>query len=411
MSPDRRVRLSAIPLLVVLSLIAGLALGVAVPVAGPSLSPSSSGPPPAVVHLNVTVLLQPNVTDSGATVVLRAIVTENGAPEQNATVSFTSSAGGTFFPLTGSTGVGGEVNTSFTAPTVTVATTLSLTASATHAGFVPGAASANLTVQPTGYYLIATPSFPQGTSLHSGATDLIVVRVTNNNGLPVAGANVSMGTTGGSVTPSLATSGPNGNATLTLRAPTVSVATQVWLLFIASAAGYSNASAIASVTVNTGVAPSLYVTLITTGTGKALAAGATLAVTAEVTNATYVPVSGANVTLILSDGTSSPGVVVTGATGDANFTFTAPSGLSQLTNVTITASATATGYGSGSATTTVEVAPSTVSQTTSNPTDYWWLWLLIVVLVVALVVAVIYRRRRRRPTAAAPPSAPPTPPS
>ena len=202
----------------------------------------------------------------------------------------------------------------------------------------------------------------------------------------------------------------DGWNTLTLRAPTVSVATQVWLLFIASAGGYSNASAIASVTVNTGVAPSLYVTLITTGTGKALAAGATLAVTAEVTNATDVPVSGANVTLILSDGTSSPGVVVTGATGDANFTFTAPSVLSQTTNVTITASATATGYGSGSTTTTVEVAPSIVSHNTSNLSDYGWLWLVIVVLVVALVAAVIYRRRRR-PTAAAAPSAPPTPPS
>ncbi len=386
----------AVPL-AILSVIGLLALGVAITPGGPVGSASGisgSGLSPALTHLSVTITLQPNVTSSGATVALRARVTDNGSSVTNATVSFASSAGGTFYPQTGDTGVGGEVNTSFTTPSVTSVAHLALTASATRSGLLPGSGSANLTVQPTGPYLIATPSFPQGTSVHSSASDLIVVRVTDNHGNPVAGANVTLGTTSGTVTPAIATSGTTGNATLTLRAPTVSVATQVWLLFIATAAEYANGSNISAVTVNSGVAPSLDVTLTLAGAATTVDGGASPGLSARVTNATGVVVVGANVTLILSDGTSSPGSIVTGASGYANFTFSAPSGFTKTTNVTITASATASGYQAGSATVTVAVSPSSASQPNSSAATYWWLWLLGGVIAVVIVVAVVARRRR-----------------
>jgi hypothetical protein len=406
MPTHKIVALSALLLLV------GIAV-VALPISAPPGGLASSSrmsllaTPASTTHLVVRVALQPEVTVSGATVVLRAWVTGSNAVMPGVTVSFSSGAGGTFFPQSATTGTAGEVNASFSAPTVTTTTAVPLTASAssTGTGFLPGSASANLTVEPSGAYLVATPSFPQGTAVHSGASDLVVIRVTDNHGSPVSGATVTMGTTAGTVTPAAATTGSTGNATLTLNAPTVSVATQAWLLFIANASGYRNGSAIAPVTVDSGVAASLYVTLTPASSSVAGGGSVALTVVVRAVNGSGTLVSGADVTLILSDGTSSPGAVVTGTTGTANFTYFAPGSLSRITNVTITASATATNYAAGSATATVTV---NAAKSPANPlAGLWWLWLALLVALVAIVVGVVASRRRRKKEA--PPSDSPPP--
>jgi len=360
-------------------------------------------------HLVVKVAAQPNSTYSGATVVLRAWVTGNGTLQSGITVSFSSSGAGSFSPSTGTTGQNGEVNTSFMAPTVTSTQTLVLTASAssTGSGFLPGSGSANLTLHPTGPFLTVTPSFPQGTSIHSASSDLIVGRVTDQSGAPVGGANVTLEVTRGTVTPMVGVSGPSGNVTFTLRAPTVTNATQDGLLFIANATGYANGSAIAFVTVNSGVATSLYVT-INPVTGSLPAGEAVhVSVTVRSSNATGTLVAGANVTLILSDGQYSPAQASTTTQGTANFTFVAPTSLAKASLVTVTASATATNFAPGSATASYTVA----AASTPPPPSFWssyWLWLLVVLLV-AVVILVIALAARRRPRAP-PPTTPPSPP-
>jgi hypothetical protein len=382
---------------------------------------SSLGAPPAggiqysipSNHLVVTVAIEPNTTYSGATVVVRAWVTGNATPQSNVTVSFASNGGGSFSPATGSTGRFGEVNTSFTAPSVTSTGVLALTASAsaTGSGFLPGSTSGNLTVRPTGPFLVVTPSFPQGTSIHSASSDLIVGRVTDKTGAPVAGANVTLGATRGTVTPVVGVSGPSGNVTFTLRAPTVTTATQDGLLFIANSTGYSNGSAIAFVTVNSGVATSLYVTI--SPVVENVSGGATVHVTVTVrsTNATGTLIAGANVSLILSDGKYSPTNASTTAQGTANFTFVAPTALAKASLVTVTASATATNFAPGSATASYTVAAA------SPPPSAWssyWLWLLLAVLVAVMIVVIVVasKGRRRAPPAATPPTAtPPSPPA
>jgi adhesin/invasin len=376
--------------------------------AGPVSGVSGVGAP---AHFVVAIAVEPNTTYSTATVVLRAWVTGNATPQANVTVSFSSSGGGSFSPATGITGVLGEVNTSFTAPPVGSAQRLVLTASAssTGSGFLPGSGAGNLTVLPSGPFLVVTPSFPQGTSVHSGASDLIVARVTDSKGAPVSGANVTLGSTRGTASPTVGVSGPSGNVTFTLRAPSVTVATRAVLLFVANASGYANASTIASVTVNTGVAASLYVT-INPATGNLSAGGSVrVMVTVRSTNTTGVLIAGANVSLILSDGTYSPTLVITGSAGTANFTFVAPPTLTKPATVTVTASATATNYAAGSATATYAVAAA--APTPAGGLSTSWLWILIAILIVAVIVAVIVaaRRRRRVPPPATPPQ--PSPPS
>ncbi len=377
--------------------------------AGPVAGVQAAMPP---AHVVVTVAVEPNTTYSNATVVLRAWVMGNATPRANVTVSFSSSGGGIFSPATGSTGVFGEVNTSFTAPPVgsTQRLVLMASASSTGSGFLPGSGSGNLTVRPLGPFLVVTPSFPQGRSVHSGASDLIVARVTDSKGAPVGGANVTLGSTRGTVSPTVGVSGPSGNATFTLRAPSVTSATQVALLFVATATGYANGSEIASVTVNSGVAASLSVT-INPATGNLTAGGSVrVTITVRSTNLTGALVAGANVSLILSDGTYSPTSVVTGSAGTANFTFVAPPSLTKPATVTVTGSATATNYAAGSATATYAVAAA--APTPAGVSSTSWFWLLIAILIIAVIVAVIVAARRRRrapPPATTPPQ--PSPPS
>jgi hypothetical protein len=395
------------PVLAILIALSGLLL-VGLAAAGPTAGPAYTAPPSS---LAVKVTLAPNVTYSGATVVLHAWVTGNGSAQPGITVSFSSSAGGSFSPSTGSTGSFGEVNTSFTAPSVasTQSIVLTASASATGSGFLPGSGSAGLTVHASGAYLVVTPSFPQGTTVHSASSDLIVGRVTDAAGQPVAGANVTLAPTRGSVTPAVAVSGPSGNTTFTLRAPTVTNATQVWLLFGANATGYANGSATAPITVNSGVAVSLYVA-VTPSTGNVSAGGTVhLSVTVRSTNASGTLVSGANVTLILSDGTYGPSLVLTNAQGIANFTYTAPFHLGKPSLVTVTASATATNFAPGSATAAYTVAAGISGPPPFSPWSTSWFWLLLVAVLVVIALVVILATRRRRQTPPPPTPSPPRP--
>ncbi len=291
---------------------------------------------------------------------------------------------------------------------------LTASASSTGSGFLPSTGSANLSLTPAGRFLVVTPTFPQGTSVHSGASDLVVARVTNVQGVPVAGALVTMGTTRGTVSPIGAVSGTSGNVTLTLRAPSVTVATQVRLLFVANATGFANGSSIASVTINAGVAPSLYVTIGPSSGNLSAGESVRLTVTVRSTNATGTLVPGASVTLILSDGQYSPTLALTGSTGTANFTYVAPTSLAKVANVTVTASAVATNFASGASTATFAVAAAIPSG--SGLLTGAWPWILIAVVLVAVLVLGIYVARRRRhappPAARSEPSlAPPAPPA
>jgi hypothetical protein len=369
----------------------------------------------APAPLRVEVVANPNATVANASVVVRAAVSGNGAPVRGATVSFASSGGGRFLSSSAVTGPTGEANVSFVAPAVGTATTVRLAASASASGtgFLPGNGSANLTVEPGGHVLSILPSFPQGTSVPSGASLLAVVRVTDGRGTPVAGANVSLGATLGAVDPSVARSSPSGNASFVLHAPIVNATTADDLLFEANASGFANGTAQTAVRVTAGAQPLLSVE-IAPAAGM-LYQGESIPLVVDVRDGSVVgpAVAGAAVTLVLSDGRYGPVSARTDGAGHASFTYTAAVSLPAGGNATVTilAAVTAPGHapGLGNATYAVTPMPSG-GPGSAGGTDPWSFveanfgWILLAAAVVAVVLSVVFARRRR--SRAVPPSAP-----
>jgi hypothetical protein len=381
---------------------------------GSSTTPSGLGPSPAVAaSYAVTVVAQPNVTVSAATVVVEVFVKVNGVDAPNVTVTFTPVTGGVWSPISAVTGTTGQVNSSFTAPTVTVTTNYTLTATAknTPSSVGPGTGSTRLVVRPSGPYLEVSPSFPQGKAVSSGASDLMVARVTNNTGSPVAGASVTVSSTAGSVIPIAPTTGASGNATFTFQAPTVVALSQAALLFVASAPGYTSGSSTDSLTLSPVTLTALYVAISPPSGNVAVGGNFTITVTVLAASASGSAVTGANVTLVLSDGRYSPGFVLTGVTGLANFTYWAPTSTS-VSSVVVVASAVATGYSPGEAPASYSVGSSSSSSNPLPGLPASWQWpilaAVIVLVIVGIAAALLGRSRRKHRPPPVPAKIPPT---
>lgn len=96
--------------------------------------------------LQITVAANPASVNNGYNSVITAYVTANGAPVTGATITFASNNGGSF---TSTTELGnGYYNASFTAPSFSITTACTITASGSKSGYLSAQATTQVTVTP-----------------------------------------------------------------------------------------------------------------------------------------------------------------------------------------------------------------------------------------------------------------------
>ncbi len=96
--------------------------------------------------LQITVTANPTSVNNGYTTSITAYATANGGPVTGATVTLSSSNGGTFAATTEQEN--GYYNTTFTAPNFAQTTTCTITASVSKIGYLNGQNTTQITVQP-----------------------------------------------------------------------------------------------------------------------------------------------------------------------------------------------------------------------------------------------------------------------
>jgi Bacterial Ig-like domain (group 1) len=281
-----------------------------------------------------------NQTGLGGTqlpVALQVTATSGGSSASGVSVSFTDNgAGGTFGTQSGTTGSNGTISTTYTPPTVTQNTAITITATAT--GYTSATFSETATAPEQ--TLAATSGNNQSGTVGTALSQALVVTATSN-GNPVQGVTVSFndnGAGGTFGTPS-GTTGSGGTISTTYTPGSAGTIT-----ITASATGYTSASFTETVTSSAGKVLSA-----TAGNNQSGLVNTKLPVSLTVTATNNgSPVEGVAVTF------SAGGIGVLGTpSGSTNSsgvfasTYTLPS-----TAQTVTITATATGYTSATFTET-----------------------------------------------------------
>jgi len=151
-------------------------------------------PPPA---LTVSVSADPTTIYSGETPTITVLVTSEGTPISDATISLASDKGGSFSTVTEH--ADGTYTATFTAPTVTTSTICTITADASKSGYTSSQGQTQVTVQPLvadrgnlNIYVkdadgnpiavatVTSTSQPSGQTALSGTTDANGLVVFNN---------------------------------------------------------------------------------------------------------------------------------------------------------------------------------------------------------------------------------------
>lgn len=98
--------------------------------------------------LSVSLTLNATIVNSGANVSVQVHVTNGTMPVKDASVQLMSDKGGIFVPQSGYTNSDGNLTATFTAPTVSAQTSITITANATKTGFILGKSQKQITVNP-----------------------------------------------------------------------------------------------------------------------------------------------------------------------------------------------------------------------------------------------------------------------
>ncbi len=257
---------------------------------------------------NVAVSADPTTltADGSSTSTISALVTdENGNPLSGQEVTFETTAG-TIDLATATTGANGvataTLTSSTTAGTATVSATADSAVGTTDVEFSAGAPAT-----------IAVSAEPTSLTADGSSTSAISAVVTDANGNPVAGAEVSFATTTGAVN-ATATTAENGVATATLTAPTTAGTATVTATADA-ASGSTDVTFVAGSAANAAVSadpPALPADGSSTST-----------ITAVITDENGNPVSGETVTFATALGSIDPATATTDENGVATTTLTA----------------------------------------------------------------------------------------
>ncbi len=254
----------------------------------------------------------------------------------DATVSLFSTAGGSFSPQSGLTDANGYFATQFTAPNASQTTEIRIIARASMNGYADGSAHDYVKVIPP-LTVIATPSAP---TVNSQGNVTLNVNVEGDFAEPVQGANLTLSSDYGTITPTTGITGSNGTAIFTYTAPTTLNQLNATLTVTASKSEYADGQGYAIIIVEPKV-----LSLDLSADPNTVLSEEPTTITAQVTfNSTAV----ANATVTVSSdvgGNFSETQLNTDSAGIARFAFTAPQtvvigGI----NATITATASEDGF-------------------------------------------------------------------
>jgi hypothetical protein len=169
-------------------------------------------------------------------------VTHTGVPIQNAFVQLSSDLGGTFAPSSGYTAADGSFNVIFTAPNVTVQTTVRISASVSKLGFVTDAAYKDVAVVPPGANpptLLSISLYLTPQVMRSGEGCLIDINVTDGTGSPVVDVRITLASNQSSdFFPSSGHTSSQGSFSSLFAAPNVTQQTSCMIIISASKSGY-----------------------------------------------------------------------------------------------------------------------------------------------------------------------------
>jgi hypothetical protein len=328
----------------------------------------------ATAYTTVTVANYPqldaSVTVSNSTIAyngqtsVTVYVSAGGNPVANANITMLSVRGGTFSPQAGLTDANGYFTANFTAPNVTETTNVRIIARASNNGYADGSDYNYVTVLPP----MIVQVIPVPPMIMSEESTTLTVYVANSLGQPVAGANLTLSCTNGTLSDYAGTTDINGLATFTLTAPLTLSEANITVTAIATSPQYPTGQGEVIVSVGP-----RQLALELTSSPNVILSEETTAVSAVVTFDSEA-VANATVTVTSNAGGNfSSTTQLTDATGIAVFVFTAPqTSSSNGLNATITATASNSGYLNAVSQTVVTIMPKTlsVSINPSSPITY-----------------------------------------
>lgn len=169
---------------------------------------------PIVPKLQVSVSASPSSLRSGGISTLTTTVSNATTPVSGATLTFTSSGGGSFTqPVMTSPGV---YVSNFTAASVTSSTTTLITVTASKAGFLDGSGQTSVTLNPLPTLNVVVT--PRPTTVSPGGNIILDIRVSNGSE-SVSGATINITSSAGGAFSNPVDKG-NGNYTAMFNAPT-----------------------------------------------------------------------------------------------------------------------------------------------------------------------------------------------
>jgi len=200
------------------------------------------------LSLAMEVTSNPDVILSEETTTITAVVTFEGNPVANATVTMTSDVGGNFSTVTQLTDVTGTAIFAFTAPQTSSGDGLNATITATAAmsGYVDAQSQTVIMIMPK---VLSVSIIPQSPITYSYANSNVTVHVEYESN-PIQGANVTIMAANGTFAQTTGVTDGFGNVTFAFTAPAANAATNVSFLATASETGYLDSTGQLNITVD-----------------------------------------------------------------------------------------------------------------------------------------------------------------
>ena len=201
--------------------------------------------------LSVEVTADPVSMESEATSEVTTHVMYGGQPVADAVVTIWSDGGGNFSATTGTTDLNGTCVFIFTAPKTTELLNITITATATKAGYAGGEGQTEIAIEPK---ILAVKLTADPTTVDSEEFSHVTVRVTYDK-RPISDVNVALSSDYGTLSPETGTTNSNGTVTFAFTAPEALTQLNVTITAIATRAGYVDGEGQLIITVNPKVAP------------------------------------------------------------------------------------------------------------------------------------------------------------
>ncbi|MEM2440329.1 MAG: PKD domain-containing protein [Candidatus Bathyarchaeia archaeon] len=322
-----------------------------------------------VPPLSVEVSAAPSTVISEELSTINVRVTWSGVPIPEAMVTVSSSAGGTFTETEKLTNLTGEANFTFTAPPVTVETSITIVVHALKASYVEGEGQTVLLVIPK---ILSLTVVAERRAIISEEEVSVIVNARYGES-PVKDVNVTVSADVGGWTSTAATDA-NGSATFTFKAPPVPMETNITLTAVASKPGYASVANHTLLTVKPG-----NLTVIVVPSSYWVKPEELVKLTVYVKCANR-PIANASVTVSANMGTFSETLALTNASGCCEFSFWAPK-TSETVSVTVNVDVEKYGY---------LAASQSLFLTVSAPSEAGIPWLVILLVLIPVVLAIVF---------------------